>query len=653
VPLAIVLVSAALAPGSTWTVRALLAGFSLLAIIRPAAALLVTMALVGFGSILAILVGFPALRVSEVLVVASLVGCCVRAISDGAFRRALTEWISAPIVLLAMAAVASAVVWMRVHQVETEYPADFLRSLLAFVSRDYFVVAGDFWELVSTAVLLQGLALYVAVAALSRQDEAFIGGALRMLAVGGAGLGVMSVHRLAEIYLANPERIEQLRATSIGLRISPQIPDFIAAGSYFALCWLIVLGLAMDSPRRRVQWLAAGLPLIAALYLTGSRSVIAAALAGVIALVIILVRQKAYAIRGLLASAVVAVVIMVASYPWLTGRDVAGVMAKDSLVVRAELMRTGVSVIAARPLFGVGIDRFHLWSETLASPRLKALFPVRKNPHNDFLRVGAELGLVALGLFLWILAAAGGRIWRALQHSSDARLAGLVGGLIAFLTTSMVSNPLMVREVSFVFWIALGLAVGRSAGTLPPPVVNAHVTAGTSRLPGRFSKWRGRPLTALLIAGVLIVSIPFRARREVAAAVDGRNLTYGLFGWDTDTGGIRFRWSGPRATFFVDGHARLVEVPLKGVELPSGVPQQVELRVNGLLASRTNVRAEWQRLRTMLPPTPSSEPHRIDLAVSPTWVPAEISSSNEDRRVLGVRVGQIDVIMPPGVPRRP
>ena len=75
-------------------------------------------------------------------------------------------------------------------------------------------------------------------------------------------------------------------------------------------------------------------------------------------------------------------------------------------------------------------------------------FRARKNPHNDLLRFAAELGLVGLGLFLWILAVAGCTVWRGLGASRDARLAGLAGGIIAFLVTSMVSNPLMVREVS-------------------------------------------------------------------------------------------------------------------------------------------------------------------------------------------------------------
>jgi hypothetical protein len=311
-------------------------------------------------------------------------------------------------------------------------------------------------------------------------------------------------------------------------------------------------------------------------------------------------------------------------------------------MTRVELARTGLRVIATRPLFGVGVDRFHILAGSLASPELHSLWPFRKNPHNDFLRFGAELGLVGLGLFLWILAAAGRRTWQAIERTGDARLAGVAGGVVAFLVTSLVSNPLMVRDVSYVFWVALGLAFGHSAGPQAPRDVPERATpesAGPSR-----SVFRLRWPIAFLLGGLLVFSVPFRARQELAS-VDLRRVSYGLSDWRTDDG-VRWRWSGERATLFVDGRARLVEIPLRGT-LPSRALQQVEVRVDGRLANRIAVGPEWQRLRTLLPGDPSTRPRRIDLLVSPSWVPAEVFPRNKDRRVLGVRVGEMNVVMTP------
>lgn len=638
VPLALLLVSVFVSPATNATVRAALAGFCLLAIMRPADALLVTFALVGFGIILSHLAGVPSLRVTEVFVVASLAGCSVHAVlARGAvLRREVNRFATVPVVVFACAAVASTLVWLRVYQFETGGGTEYVRAFIQFLLRDYFVQPGEFGVVLSTAVIVEGLALYVVAAALCHVDPTFFARALRMLALGGAGLAVMSAVRLAEIVLRNPQAIAVLRATSSGLRISPQIPDYIAAGSYFALCWLVALGIALGAPGRRLVWGVAAVALMSGLYLTGSRSVIAAALGGVAVLVLSVVRRKLVPVRGVVALAVVAAVVMVIGFRWMVGHDIAGETARQSAIVRVELIRAGLQVIATRPWFGVGIDRFFHVAGRFASPELRALWPGRMNPHNDFLRFGGELGLVGLALFLWILVAAGTRIWKALHRSADPRFAGLVGGLVAFLITSLASNPLMVREVSYVFWIALGLGVGYSAtdgdvaeGPLPEP-----------RWSTRLASWRW-PIVVMLGA-VLLASIPVRARQELAT----RDLTAagdGLFDWSVEPDGTRCRLSGPRATLYVNGQTQLLEIPLKGT-LPSGSLQQVEIRVDGRTVNRVAVGAEWQRLRTRIPAASSSSPRRIDLLVSPSWVPAEAIPGSQDRRTLGVKIGELNVL---------
>ncbi len=515
----------------------------------------------------------------------------------------------------------------------------YLEALLQFMTRDYFARPGDFWVLVSAAVMLEGLALYVVVAALCQKDPAFFDRALRMLVIGGAGLAVMSVVRLVEILLRNPAAIAAMRATSAGLRVSPQIGDSIAAGSYFALCWVAALGVAVAAPRGRLLWLGLGVPLLAALYLTGSRSVMAAMVAGLLVLgILVVIRRHGRMVRGVIGFASVAIVAMVVSYPWLIGRDIAGQTAARSLTIRRELAISGLRVIATRPVFGVGIDRFYLVAGSVASPELNAMWRGRKNPHNDFLRIGAELGLIGLALFLWILTGAARRTWLLLQQTHDPRLAGLAGGLVAFLVTSLVSNPLMMRDVSYAFWIALGLAVGQSPPS-PAARETQHDTAPASASwRDRFVRWRWA--LGIALCGVLVFSVPFRSRQEIAALNVAR-VTYGLFDWMTDANGVRCRLSGPRATIFVDGDVRQVEIPLSGT-LPSGLPQQVEVQLDGRLANRLSVGPDWQWLRIMLPRV-SANPRRIDLTVTPSWVPADVIRGNHDRREFGVRVGEISV----------
>ena len=621
---AVILLSIALLPNANWLVLTLLAGFCLLAVIRPADALLVTTALLGFGIILSHLAGLPLLRVTDVLVAVSLAGCAVHAILPGSrVRAAISNRLSPAVVLFAIAAVASTLAWLRVYQIQRGQLSGYLDALFQFVSRDYFVQPGEFWVVVSTVAILQGLALFVVTAACCDLDQPFFARALRMLTVGGAGLAMMSVVRLVEVLVRDPQVIGVMRRTYDGLRISPQIPDFIAAGSYFSLCWLAALGLAIASVRHRLAWVAVSLPLLAGLYLTGSRSVIAAALGGIVVFALIsFVRSRVAASRIVIAIAIVAVVGMIGSFRWMVGHDIAGSQARLSLSIRGELLRVGLRVIETRPLFGVGIDRFFLVAGTVRSPLLDSTWSSRRNPHNDLLRFAGELGLIGLGLFLWIVGSAGVRVWRALSRALDFRLGGLGAGLVAFLITGMVSNPLMLREVSYVFWIALGLAVGRSAPAVHSP-----------RL--------GRALVVLLGA-LLVVSIPFRARQELTT-VDPTRVSYGLSEWERENDGTRFRWSGPHVTVYVSGRARRVEIPLRGT-LPSAGIQHVKVRLNDRLINDIAVGPDWQRLGIVLLGGDLTKPYRVELDVSPTWVRGEAISGGDDRPVVGVKVGELNIV---------
>ena len=184
----------------------MLAGFCLLALVRPADALLVTTALLGFGIILSHLAGLPLLRVTDVTrrcVAGRMRGSRASArlaLSIGDQSAASLH----PIVLFAIAAVASTLSWLRVYQIQWGQSSAYLQALFQFASRDYFVQPGEFWLVVSTVAILQGLALFVVSAAWCQVDATFFARGLRMLTLGGAGLAMMSVVRLAEILLRDP-----------------------------------------------------------------------------------------------------------------------------------------------------------------------------------------------------------------------------------------------------------------------------------------------------------------------------------------------------------------------------------------------------------------------------------------------------------------
>jgi hypothetical protein len=149
---------------------------------------------------------------------------------------------------------------------------------------------------------------------------------------------------------------------------------------------------------------------------------------------------------------------------------------------------------------------------------------------------------------------------------------------------------------------------------------------------------RLRQAIPLSIAALLVLSIPFRARQELAT-LDPSRVSYGLSDWMTDADGTRYRLSRPRATIFVTGRAQLAEIPMRAM---TNTAQEVEIRVDGRLANRVTVGPEWQRVRMPLPGGTSIESHRIDLTPSP--VAADLVAAGGDQGATGVKVGEIHII---------
>jgi O-antigen ligase len=601
-----------------------------LALARPEDVLLVAIAFAGLGNILRVLAGISTLRVEEIIVAAALFGWCVRSAVDRADARPPRAGVPVlPVMLLGLTVACSAAVWMRVDQVWTTYLSSYLGELWRWVATQYFVDSSRFADVVSTMAVLESLALCLAVASVCHGDRTFLTRALRMLIVGGGAVGALSVFRVVEITIRNPNSIAILRAGA-GLRISPQISDYIAAAAYFGLCWTAALGFVLQRTRERVLMIAAAILLAAGLFLTGSRSAVGAAAAGILVLAYLVARRKnATYTRAVIGVAVIALVGFALVFARLVGHDLTGATAAESLKVRFEIVRAGISVFETHPIFGVGLDRFFLYLRPFASPQLRAYG--RLNPHNDFLRMAVEFGSIGLCLFLWILLDCAHRIG-AYWNGEDPPLAGLVGGLTAFLITMLSSNPLMVHSISYVFWMALGLATGGATAG------RENVTASDKMASQR--GWRRTALISVCSAAI-VTSIPFRANREIAAT-DLAGVTYGLYDWTTSPAGVPTRLSGANATLFVSADAQMVEIPLTGTS-PTGRDQRVSAFLDGRLANELMVGREPQQLRIVLP-NHVAHARRIDLDVSPTWIPADVEGAGDDHRTIGVRVGKVIVL---------
>jgi hypothetical protein len=232
--------------------------------------------------------------------------------------------------------------------------------------------------------------------------------------------------------------------------------------------------------------------------------------------------------------------------------------------------------------------------------------------------MGAELGLLGLGLFTWIVATAFGSAWSQLHNGrSRYERIGIFAGLSAFVITWAIGQPLAVPQMAYTFWIALGVA---AAATKPAPIA-----AWQSSLPVRLA------LAATMVG--VVASVPVRARHAVAD-IDLSRVSYGFYNPGETQDHRAFTWAGPVVTFFMRSSIRAIDLPLAAL-LPStkhGV--EVDILVNERMANHLVLDdREWHvvRVNTPLAPGSSSRFWRVDLRLTPIGIPAD--TPDEERRI--------------------
>lgn len=112
------------------------------------------------------------------------------------------------------------------------------------------------------------------------------------------------------------------------------------------------------------------------------------------------------------------------------------------------------------------------------------------------------------------------------------------------------------------------------------------------------------------------------------------SMTSGLREWESDAAGVRFRWMGGHASFFVPAGAHSVQIPLRTTfDSPSDWPIAAAITIDDRPADRVVLSDpgwRWSTLR--LPPAGSRRARRIDIRVDRT---------RDDNH--GAQIGEIQV----------
>ena len=575
----------------------------------PRYGLLLAAALAPLARLITAFMGGHHFRMTEAIVVAFLVGWALRGDPDRRGPRApapIAAWLFAAILVGSLAGLA----WQLL-----QYPGELPRAAREF-GYAYFVV-GDNFSFMDGPRLLEGLALVAATVMLFRRHPSLAVTLPSVLAAGAIVAAASSVLAWRQVG---------------GYRVSGHVGDVNAAGSYFALMLCLSLGMTASArDRRRWLWAVVSLAVAVGLWFSESRTAIAAA--SIVTIVAAAWYAAAHAKPSTRRIAIAAMLTLgIAVTAWRVHRSNFG------MEYRQQFYETSLRMIAARPLFGVGIGQYYPLSPLFLSPELAYNYGA-ENAHNNFLQIGAELGLTGLGLFVVWLGTGFVRAGKALAHDArDLRLLGVAGGVTAFAATWATSHPLLVSEVAFPFWMAFGLMCALAGSTLMNGGQDgAAAAAGPARWRPSGAWLRPAAITMAMCLALLAPIGPTRATVMPPQSAD----VDGFYGWETSDG-VRFRWSRRYASMFVPADVTRVHVPVRmPVDRRFMRPLEVDAMIGGALHSRTRVGESWEILDITLPRAqPLRRFKRIDFRVDRTWQPALYIPGNADMRAVGIQFGE-------------
>ena len=135
-------------------------------------------------------------------------------------------------------------------------------------------------------------------------------------------------------------------------------------------------------------------------------------------------------------------------------------------------------MIKDHPLIGSGIGTFRYntlkyQAKFFEQGENRSLYPsgFADKAHNEYLQIWAELGIIGLLIFIWLIICYfnyGIKILKKIKdHYRQSLIIGLMGSVVAVLTDALFGFPLHLPATIVLFWLCIGLtvAIGRNETT--------------------------------------------------------------------------------------------------------------------------------------------------------------------------------------------
>ncbi|MBI5873587.1 MAG: O-antigen ligase family protein [Candidatus Omnitrophica bacterium] len=136
-----------------------------------------------------------------------------------------------------------------------------------------------------------------------------------------------------------------------------------------------------------------------------------------------------------------------------------------SIAGRINMWKTALKIIQVHPFIGSGLHSFSINYENFCLPGQPHCGAGAPYAHNMYLQMAAEIGLLGLGVFIWILAFTFKKLFNIFKSASStsfmkALSLGLTAGMAAYLTHGILESSIYTSQGALLFWTMLGLSHG-------------------------------------------------------------------------------------------------------------------------------------------------------------------------------------------------
>ena len=128
-----------------------------------------------------------------------------------------------------------------------------------------------------------------------------------------------------------------------------------------------------------------------------------------------------------------------------------------SNLYRLDLWRESLNIIEDFPILGSGLNTYTTIAHYYKIQNEGGIYP-----HNSFLQMAAETGILGLFCFLWIVVELFKLGIQTLRRGKDILLLGILAGILGFLVQSFFDTNLYALQLAVLFWFMMGLAIAKT-----------------------------------------------------------------------------------------------------------------------------------------------------------------------------------------------